>query len=230
MKIRALLIALSCTAVIPSCSKKKNKNTAQEHYRNSLRAASTGNIDLALTCIDKALARDKRPQHLALKATLCYQNKDFITSKKVFEQCLKDKNITAGYAADVSNNYACVLNQIGERAAAERIWKSLTMNPQYNSPEVAWFNLGLRAWNDYITLKPTKHKQHAQAALKIAKQRFDKALLLEPNYIDALYCKAQAQIEMKQKTQAKKSLSDLLTLTPHHRNAETLLLSLNNKK
>ncbi|MBN1549579.1 tetratricopeptide repeat protein [Candidatus Babeliales bacterium] len=226
MKIRTLLLALSCTAFIPSCGKKKKRNTAQEHYHNSIRAASTGNIELAITCIDKALVRDKRPQHLALKATLCYQNHDFDTSKKLFEQCLKDKTITVEYAADVSNNYACVLNQIGDRTSAERIWKSLTMNSHYSSPEVAWFNLGLRAWNDYIILKPTQHKQHAQAALKIAQQRFEKALLLEPNYIDALYCKAQAQIEMKQKAQAKKSLSNLLALTPNHSGARNLIAAL----
>ncbi len=215
------LIMLSTAILVCSngCGTPKKK---ESHYDKAMMAIEDGDIKQALMHLDKELIHSPLPQYYALKGTLHYQIQEFKESKKTFKQLLNNKQLPPALRAEVLNNYACVLNQMGQPVEAQMLWQQLTSNRDYPTKEVAWFNLGMLALHDSKKMMRCSVPQ-SQKLARVAIKRFTQALTLEPEYIDAQFYLSQAYLLNNQQKPAQGSLKKLLALNPNHVGAQQLL-------
>jgi len=198
---------------ISACGKKKNIQLAQSYYRLSMLELSEDvSSDLgykkALNHIDKALACDKKPEYLALKATILFKLNQTEESLACFKLSLGDEAIDPLAKPEVLNNYACVLAQQGKCDEACKIWQNLLGDKHYLTPEVALVNLG---------------KVYVQTGdYNKAKDVFTRAITLEPGYLDAHYYRALAAYQTKDYLVAKNETKTVLFLEPTHQGAQEL--------
>jgi tetratricopeptide (TPR) repeat protein len=214
-------LAIMTLALLASCA--RHHKTPRKFDQDIMAQTSeASNPAQELIHINKSLSKKSSPQLLALKANLLYQLNRLQESKKTYELALKDKDILAELRADILNNYAVILTKIGEHQTAQTLWWQLTKNNSYRTPEVAWFNLGLSAWHECTTMQCDTPTQ-AQKKARIALSRFSNALALEPEYIDALFFKAQAELVCDKKKDGRHSLHKILVIAPTHQSAAQLL-------
>ena len=213
LNLLALFFCQACTS-----SKVKEKNHAK-----AMVAIEQGDIKQALTHLDKVIKAEPLPHNIALKGTLLYQTHQFQESKRIFERLLKNKQLSPTMRAEIMNNYACCLNQLGEHWHAQMLWQQLANNSHYQTKEVAWFNLGMLSLKESKQLERWNQPQSKKIA-RVAVKRFDQALKKEPHYIDALFYQAQAYVLSKQDKLAVQSLKKVLSIAPDHQAAHELMI------
>ncbi len=218
----------------------KKKQRAMNHYRqasleirNYQSENNTSSLHKALNEIDKALEEHATAQSRGLKGTLLLQlgiinqNAQFIKdSLPYFEAIMKDRYAPKARKADAQNNYATALYQIGKNVEALTIWNSLTTNPHYISPEVAFFNLGYAELNNALRTAyqmPEQSKTEIDKYLEQAATCFRQALAISHEYIDALFFLARAQTSLNQLEDARNSILTILTINPQHELAKEWL-------
>ncbi|HBR70334.1 TPA: hypothetical protein DIC20_04215 [Candidatus Dependentiae bacterium] len=211
----------------------KKKQLAANHYRQaSLEIRNYQNennvnaLHKALNEVDKALETHPTAQSRGLKGTILLQlgvinqNRDYIKdSLPYFEWIIKDKNTTKARKADAKNNYATVLYQLGKNEEALKLWDELTKNPNYISPEVAFFNLGYAELNEALRAahqEPKRSQSTINKHLEQAATYFRQALAISHEYIDAIFFLARTQISLNQLEDARNSLLTILTINPDH--------------
>lgn len=216
-----------------SCAKKPaNKSLALDYVKEASVEAQAGNYQKALYLADQAYAINPAAHILALKATLLYQLKHFQESLKLFKKIIDDKNTPKQVRADVMNNYACNLLCLNKVEEAKKIWQELTLNKDYLSPEVAWFNLGLIEFSDALQAKTAEEEtKKLQANIRFARamQNFQQAISIAQHYIDAYYYLALCQEQLQQFTAARESLLFILSTVPQHTAASALLERIDKK-
>lgn len=211
MKMQQIfLLFLACFC--GGCGKKTipvNKD-ADFWYKKSLqelRAEKPGELAWrsALASIDQALALDnKRDKYWVLRGSLLLRLKMPTLSVESFEQALVYA-ATPSQRAEVLNNYACALAELGEEQAAFARWREALVVPSYQTPEVVYCNQG-QYW---------LHKKEYTKALAA----LDKAINLSIDYSDAYFFRALALYHLKQYTQAQEVLFTLLALDPDYQPA-----------
>lgn len=219
MNNKFIFLLVVTIIIFTNCCKKKNIYLAKNYYEQSLIEAEDKNYKKALQLLDQSIALYSIPQAFALKATLFYQIKEFSESLKLLKKIIDDKNTLPSLKCDVMNNYACTLLALKQHAQAEEIWKQLSIDKNYLSPEVAFFNLGL------LSLNNTDNKQ-----LHTSYYYFNKAIESAPGYIDAYFYLAKTLIYLQEYDKCKKILIFLLKLQPEHEQARVILRELKNQK
>lgn len=200
-----------CCLVIffASCGKKENSKLADAYFRMSFLELSDESdtehaIKRALAAVNQALAHHQRPEYHAFKATLLFKLGSYDQSESCFKRALALKP-TETLRAEIMNNYACLLAQSGQVTRAQEIWTTLKANTAYQTPEVAWVNLG----KTYIQAKDFGR----------AHEVFAKATQLSPSYVDAHFYLAATALELGQDVCAQRELATVLALEPEHRAA-----------
>ncbi len=196
-------------SLLAGCGGPKKLPKDETFYKQSLNATHQHQLSEALRLIDAAIARKPLPHYRAYKATLLYQQHSYQASIELFEQLLQNTSTPLAMRGDIMNNYACALNQMGQHEEAQHLWQQLTTQNDYLTPEVAWFNLGMRAVE---TREWT-----------LAIQCFNRAILMVPDYVDALFYRATAQKELGQYSKSIASLRTLLSIVPSHAEARRVL-------
>lgn len=205
------ILFFSILVLIPGCKqqKKRSKPLATNFFEQSSLEAEEQHFKQALQLVNKSIAVQPTPQALAHKATLLYQLNDFTGSLALFEKTINQKNTPDALRADIKNNYACVLNQLGQKDKARQLWEELTTDTHYLTPEVAYFNLGLLAL--------------VQADVKKAEEHLMQATEAAPDYVDAFFYLAVTQIRLGKLQQAQEYLKTILSFAPEHAAAQELL-------
>jgi len=216
-----LLLFVVSTFFIGACGKKKNVQLAQSYYRLSMLElsedlSSDQGYKKALHTIDKALACDKKPEYLALKATILFKLNQTEDSLVCFKQSLDHEDLDPLVKSEVLNNYACALAHYGKPHEAMKIWQGLLDDQHYLTPEVALVNQGK------IYIKNNNYQA--------AKQVFTRAVTLEPGYLDAHYYRALVAFHTKDFCEAQDEIKTVLFLEPSHPGAQQLDKSLRDHK
>lgn len=208
----AIYAALLATILVglTGCGQRRPKqgSLAYNYYHQALVAAEK-NPREALDLIEKSLLEQTIPRALVFKATLLFQVEKYAESVTLFEKIINDKRIPPTLKTDAKNNYACVLIALEKYEQAEQIWRGLTADRHYLSPEVAWLNIGLLKLN--------------QQAYRPAAQAFSQALRIANDYVDAYYYLALVLTRLGEWRTARQTVINLLNLVPDHPAATTLL-------
>lgn len=163
--------------VFPGCGKKNNAELAGTYFKLAFLELN-GDVESIHACkrslamIDKALTYQERPEFYAYKATLLFKINKFTESDIFFKKALNLKPEPI-LKAEIMNNYACLCAQRGDIVKAHDIFTLLASEASYQTPEVAFVNLGK------LALK--------QKDLKAAKELFQRAVNVCPSYTDAHY-------------------------------------------
>lgn len=216
-KIREITCFWYCSSVallisLAGCKKQSVQQQAKEQYRLAC-AQLTGqrseqDMRRALGLVEDALILNYDVQYEALKATLLIKLGQLEEGNTCFKHALTATH-DASVAAEIKNNYACSLAQLGHAQEAFMLLKELVHDPHYLTPEVAWVNLG--KW--YVD-----HRN-----IKQAQQCFANAAKLEPTYVDAHFYGAIASYGCGQLPTARSQLTTLLSLEPEHQGGRRLL-------
>lgn len=195
-----------------SCGKKNNEKLADTYFRMGfLEMSGDCQTDLAykraLGSIDKALAYSAKPEYYAFKGTLLFKLGDYHHSEESFKKALALAP-SQDLRAEIMNNYACLLAHRGQLVQAQAIWKALGEDTAYQTPEVAWVNLG----KTYVGAKDFVG----------ARDVFARAVHLSPSYIDAHYYLASAAAELGDRELVQRELDIVLALEPEHYGAQRL--------
>lgn len=216
--------------LLSACTKKPDHHNNAALATNYLRQASVEaeaqDYSKALYYAEEAIALAPTPQALALKATLLYQLKQFGESVRLFQKILRDKQISEQVKADVMNNYACTLLCLNKKDEARKVWFELTKMPQYLSPEVAWFNLGLLSFGDGLAKKHSSlYEENLMASgyFRQAEQQFSRAIDIACNYIDAFFYLGFTLYHLQKYQEAQEVIAHLLVICPDHKPATELL-------
>jgi tetratricopeptide (TPR) repeat protein len=209
-----------------SCKKNQNLNLAKSYYEQSMLEAEEQRFQEAMQLVNKSLEITSLPQALALKASLFYQNKEYKESLAIFKQILKEKNIPSTLKADITNNIACINLALGNLSTAKNIWLGLTVNPNYVSPEVAWFNLGMLEFSQGCM---NKDLIQSRQQIKNSQIYFSKAISIANEYVDAYFYLATSYMQLKDYKSAKDILVNLLSITPDHEPAHKLMEEINRR-
>ena len=217
-----------------SCAKQKKSNpdAAINFVKEASLESEAGNYQKALEQANKAYSLDPSPKIAALKATLLYQLQKFDESLALFKKIIDDSETPIHTRSDVKNNYACNLLCLGKKEEARQVWKDLTFDKFYLSPEVAWFNMGLLEFSDGLAEfreldknKKTHSKLHFSNSMKF----FEKAVDIASNYIDAYFYLAIAQFQLSKFDEARDNLLIILSKIPEHKPAQELLVKVDNE-
>ena len=197
--------------LLPSCAHRQQKNAlAINYFEQASLAVQDQNHKKALQLLNKSLTIQETPQALAFKATILYHLQDFTGSVALFEKIINQtKDIPPSLKADVKNNYACVLNYMGEKEKAAKIWKDLIKDPDYLTPEVAYFNIGLLALS--------------QNDIDKALDKLHAATEAAPDYVDAYFYLGIIYMQQGSLTQAKSQFKSILSYAPEHKYAKEFL-------
>lgn len=174
---------LSC--ILPCCTKQKkpkNIKLAHNHFKAAITELSdeqvtTYHYKKALASIEQAITIHKKPEYLALQATLLFTLGQEEQSLQAYEQALACCT-QPSLKGEILNNYACLLAETNRKDQAIGIWQELETDPHYLTPEVALVNRGK------ISLKDNDY----QAAEKC----FQKSVNISPSYLDAHFYLALA--------------------------------------
>lgn len=190
------------------CAKNKNENLAHNYYQLALlELEDDTNKDFsyrkALAYTQKALENSDNHVYKSFKASLLLllgEQKEALEIHKT----LMDSNLDSTTLADVKNNYACALAQVGNLDNALKIWTDLTIDKSYLTPEVAFLNKakGLALKKDYQASKAAlceaiaKDQSYEDAHfnlalvsfyylndLSLAKEAIAKAVFLDPENV-----------------------------------------------
>jgi|GEM_PF-1149607 len=202
---------------VTSCEKKKNVSLAQTYYKMSMLELSETDISehnykRALLNIEKALKQNVKPEFLALKATLLFNLGHYDESEQSFKDAMNETK-EDHVKAEILNNYACLLAQKKQPEKALKIWQDLEHSKDYLTPEVAYVNEG-KFWYD--------QQNHLKA-----KECFQRATNLAPEYLDAHYYLSLAAYQLKDTPTAKNEIKTVLFLEPEHKEAQKLSQSIN---
>ena len=206
----SFFVLVLCCGLLGACGgKQKNARLGQNYYKLAMleltdEARGEQSYKKALRYIDQALAQDKKPDYLALKATLLFKLGQEEESCVCFKKALAVGD-DLGLRAEILNNYACLCAHMNKLDEASKIWQSLEYNKDYLTPEVACINQGKVA----IGLK-----QYEQA-----KTHFLRAIAIDPAYLDAHYYVALTAHVMCNQALAQQSIRTVLFLEPKHQGA-----------
>lgn len=201
-------LVLLLVLIFSGCGKKnKNNKLAQNYFKMAFydladSSKNNASYQLALQHINQALVHEKKAEYLALKGTILMYLGHTSQSEACFKQALLLPINDDGLREQILNNQACLLAQSGKTEEAKHVWQDLAGNPLYNTPEVAWVNIG----------KLHLSQQHLGSAV----EAFKTAALLEPNYVDAHFYTAVAAHAAGKNGQADESLKAVLLLEPSH--------------
>ena len=215
---KGYLMLLLVVVLVAGCGKQKNTPLAETYFKMAFLELSEqpdqpGAIKRALAHCDQALQQEKKAEFYALKATLLFKLGDFSASRQAYQQALAlhpDQPVRA----EIENNYACLLAQMGQGAAAQQMWRLLTENVSYQTPEVAWVNLG----RSYATEQNLIQAKHA----------LEQAVVLEPSYLDAHYYLAVVAQRLGDVVLARQQADLVLATAPEHTGAAALARQLGN--
>jgi len=215
--MKFLIIVLSL-CFLCSCGKHDSTKLAQTHFKMAFLEASQQDKDpnalvKGLAHLEKALLYNKKPDYMALKATLLFKLGYFNKSKKSFIKAL-DLDPEPGLRAEIENNFACLLAQIGELTQAKILWTSVGRNPAYQTPEVAFVNVG--------------KVSASENRLSDARDMFAKAINLSPSYIDAHFYKGLVSYQLSDMSDAREEMKVVLMLEPEHQGAKQIIQRLDN--
>lgn len=220
LRIMRLLLNLIMVLIICSCAKnsheQKNKQLAQNYYKLCMLEFSDKTSEAALPedvykkalqHIDQAINYSCSAEYLAVKATLLFRLNDIDAACKTFERAL-NLDPEPNVKANILNNYACLLGQIGKSDKALRLFKEIESDNAYFTPQAAIFNQGLILFNmrDY----------------KAAAQTFLRAIQKAPDFIDARYYLALSAFKNNDFVTAKNEVKTILFLEPEHECARWL--------
>jgi Tfp pilus assembly protein PilF len=207
-------IALCCT---PGCGGKQQQNQplAQTYFKMAFNDLSEDSdpqsFKRALITIDKALAVEERPEYYAFKGTILFKLGDYDACEKCYTQA-RELHPDAVLSAEIDNNYACFLAQQKKYERAQHIWQELIANPSYQTPEVAWVNLG--------KLYCEQQNLHA------AQSAFKHAATIAPSYIDAHFYLSLVERRLGNAQQARSEADLVLKMEPEHTGANMLVANL----
>ncbi|HLB40930.1 MAG TPA: tetratricopeptide repeat protein [Candidatus Babeliales bacterium] len=211
--ICSALLIISLVGLSGCGQRRSPKSSLAYNYYHQALVAAEKNPREALDLIEKSLLEQTLPRALVFKATLLFQVEKYLESVTLFEKIISDKRIPPTLKTDAKNNYACVLVALGKLAAAEELWRSLTADRHYLSPEVAWLNIGLLKLN--------------QQDYRAAAQAFNQALRIANDYVDAYYYLALVLTRLHEWQTARQTLHNLLNIVPDHAAAQKLLSEIN---
>lgn len=162
----------------------------------------------ALLAIDKALDCDQRPEYYACKGAILFKLGDYVQSEYCYDRALAC-HPDAPLACEIINNRACLCAQRNDYVAAKKMWHNLTRDTTYQTPEVAWVNLG----KVYI-----KERNLTQA-----QQAFEHAVRLAPSYVDAHFYLSLVERERGEQRLARREADLVLKMEPGHQGASVLM-------
>lgn len=213
---KILLVFFVACLFLSSCGKKqKNETLAHSYFKMAFSELSgeptVQGYKKALVHMDKALGYDKKPEYYALKGTVLFNLQDYDAGQQAFEQALA-ANPSPQLRSEVLNNVACLWAQKGEVKRACDTWLALIDDTSYQTPEVAYVNMGKLYTNqgDFIS----------------AYSCFDKAVSIAPSFVDAHFYAAYAAHKQGDLVAAKKELDIVLSLEPEHVGAGALAAQL----
>jgi len=215
--IVCILLLLGCS----SCSKHKDKKTlARTHFKMALLDLSeqsplSKTHAKALANINKAIELDEKAEYCALKATILLEENQLKECEAWFKRAL-DIESDETIRSEIMNNYACFLAQIGKQEEAKKTWERILSGTSYQTPEVAFVNLG--------KLYMTEHKWDE------AQRMFTKAANESPSYIDAHFYRGLTLYHLSQQkgddkklaSEAGEEIKVVLALEPTHSGANQL--------
>ncbi len=194
------------------CEKHSNQKLAQTYFRMAFNELADDPDDLlackrALVNIDRALDQEPQSHYYAFKATVLFKLGDYSNSDVFFKKAL---STTADdvLRAEITNNYACLLARKGDSSKALDMWQRLIHDPNYQTPEVAWVNLGKL----YVASHDLPHAQDA----------FKQAVLTDPSYLDAHYYLGLIAQQQGDRSTAVREIKLVLALEPDHVGANAL--------
>ncbi len=194
-----------------ACTKKPQaKKDAEFWYKKSLqelRLEQSGEVAWrkALGSVDQALAIDsKRERYWVLKGSLLLKLGMPALSVEAFEQALRCSTVPA-LRAEVLNNYACALAELGQEAKAFALWQDALAIPSYQTPEAVYCNQG-QYW---------LYKKEYEKALTL----FARAIEVGGEYSDAYFFRALTLYKLARYTQAHDVLVTLITFDPDYQPA-----------
>jgi tetratricopeptide (TPR) repeat protein len=161
----------------------------------------------ALLHIQQAVNLNPSPEYLAIQATLLFRLNDFLASSKAFELALSLKP-EQQLRANILNNYACLLSQMGQKDKALKIFDELETDNSYLTPQAALFNKGKIFFEENN--------------FDIAAKEFSKAINKATDFLDARYYLALSAFKTNNITLAKNEIQTILFLEPEHEGAKQL--------
>jgi Tfp pilus assembly protein PilF len=117
---------------------------------------------------------------------------------------------------DISNNYACLLAEKGERDKALKLFESLERDKAYMTPQVALVNQA-KIYSD--------RKNFIKAEQKLVR-----AIEIAGDYVDAHFYLAKIYLRLGKRDLARRSLERLLKIEKNHKGALGLLSQLERRK
>jgi tetratricopeptide (TPR) repeat protein len=204
--------------LLASCGggKQNNQQLAQTYFKMAFADMAEDNTTSlpskhALVNINKALECNERPEYYAFKGTILFKLGDYEQSDVCYQQALACQP-DAMLRAEISNNRACLLAQHKKFAPAQEVWQALIRDTSYQTPEVAWVNLGKM----YVEEK--KHQE--------AKNAFEHAIALAPSYVDAHFYLGIVERELGDRQYARREADLVLKMEPEHYGAHMLMASM----
>lgn len=229
MKYQKVCAAL---IILTGCAKQSHdRRLARTYYEQAL---ASRDKHKALNLIDQSLELDDTAtQALAYKATLLYEFGKFAESAAEFNRIIENKKVNKAMRADASNNRASALYQLGKTDEAECMWRALTVNAHYISPELAHFNLGLIRLDRALRLRhefPHERNTEFEELIKQATEFFEQAVAISHEYVDAIFYLGVCAAQVHQSDKARNYLTTVLTIDPDHAPAKQLLDQLSERK
>jgi tetratricopeptide (TPR) repeat protein len=213
MKKGSIFFVVGIALFFTGCGKKKPVQDADFWYKKTLQELqleAPGEVGWrkALGSLDHALVLDaKKADYWSLKGSLLLLLDMPMLSIDAFNVALKNAS-TPTKRAEVLNNYACSLSQLGREEEAFASWQAALNTSSYQTPEVVYCNQG-QHW---------LRKQDYEKALAA----FNKAVSLATEYSDAHFYKALSLFYLKRYGQAHDALVTLLALDPEYQPAHEL--------
>jgi type IV pilus assembly protein PilF len=149
--------------------KKEPGQAAVANMQLAIEYMKLGQLANSRTCIEKALKEDPSNADVQMTAGLVYER---INDMPKAEHAYSEANRLGKKDPNISNTYAIFLCRTGKTAAGEKLFLEVSVNPLYQTPEVALANAGAcaRGANDLVN----------------AEAYFKRALAIRPNYSEAL--------------------------------------------
>lgn len=213
MKKEIIIFMMIGIIFFTGCGKKKPVQDADFWYKQSLQQLQlepAGELGWrkALGSLEQAIILDaKKCEYWSLKGSLLLLLEMPMLSIDAFNVALKNST-TPGKRAEVLNNYACSLAQLGREQEAFAAWQEALNTSSYLTPEVVYCNQG-QHW--------LRKKEYEKSLIA-----FEKAIRLANEYSDAHFYKALSLFYLKRYTQSHDAIVVLLTFDPDYQPAHEL--------
>lgn len=211
LTLSAALFATGCVttsnAPFPS-DKVSMQQASQDNVALGIKYLQTGNRDIAMQKIQKAIQQDPDNADAYMGEALIYNaSGDAQRADDAYHMALKK----GPNDPQIQNNYAVFLCQHDKAAESEKYFVQAATNPLYNTPEAAYDNAGVCA----------NHVPDPVSAEKF----FRRAIDLDPNFPEPLFQMAQLSYDQKKFLQARAFIERFNSITPQQR-PEALLLAM----